>query len=74
MAYIEATGSSPATFHCFNISGAEGFAFAGIWKHQTGNIGDTDLDTIFHSVVTTTPNEMAGKYHNRMPVIVGPDD
>lgn len=25
-------------------------------------------------MVTTEPNELAGKYHNRMPVLLSPDD
>ncbi len=26
------------------------------------------------TIITTTPNELTGEYHNRMPVIVGPED
>ncbi len=69
-AYAESTGKAPATFHWFNVAGVEGFAFAGIWKHQRGRVGDEEVDTIVHSVVTTEPNEMAARYHNRMPVIL----
>ncbi|MCK8463174.1 SOS response-associated peptidase family protein [Aliiroseovarius sp. S1339] len=73
-AYAEATGRNPATFHWFDVKGTEGFAFAGIWKQQTATVGDTDVDGKFYSMVTTAPNELAAKYHNRMPVIISPSD
>lgn len=73
-AYAEATGKNPATFHWFGVKGADGFAFAGIWKHQSGILGETEVDAIVHSVVTTSPNELAKRYHNRMPVVLAPDD
>ena len=73
-AYAEATGRNPATFHWFKVCEAEGFAFAGIWKQQCGTIGDTAFDGMVHSVVTTSPNELASKYHHRMPVILAPDN
>ncbi len=69
-AYCETTGRNPATFHWFNVKGAEGFALAGIWMHQRGTLGDTDVDSVVHSVVTTSPNALASNYHNRMPVIL----
>ena len=72
--YSEATGRNPATHHWFNVAGAEGFAFAGIWKHQTGFLGDEEIDQQVYSMVTTEPNAFASKYHNRMPVILVPDD
>lgn len=73
-AYAEATGRNPATYHWFAVKDAEAFAFAGIWKHQTGTVGDTDVDAIVHSVVTTEPNDLAAGYHTRMPAILLPRD
>lgn len=69
-AYAEATGRNPATFHWFREKGSEGFAFAGIWKKFRGTVGDTEVDGVFRSVLTTTPNELAATVHNRMPVIL----
>ena len=71
--YSEATGRNPATHHWFNVAGSEGFAFAGIWKHQIGFLGDEEIDQHVFSMVTTEPNEFASNYHNRMPVILSPD-
>jgi putative SOS response-associated peptidase YedK len=73
-AYAEATGRNPATFHWFNLKDADAFAFAGIWKYQKATIGDTDVDDTFYSMVTTKPNDFAAKFHNRMPLILSPDD
>ena len=72
-AYAEATGRNPATYHWFRVAQAEGFAFAGIWKHHKATIGDTEIDDIFYSVVTTAPNALVAKYHNRMPLILPRD-
>ncbi len=71
--YAEATGRNPATYHWFRTSGAEAFAFAGIWQYRKGLVGDTEVDGVFHSMVTTSPNEIASKYHTRMPVILDPE-
>jgi putative SOS response-associated peptidase YedK len=73
-AYAEAAGRNPATFHWFNVKGAAGFAFAGIWKAHKANVGETEIDGTYFSMVTTEPNELAAKYHNRMPVILSPDN
>lgn len=69
-AYAEATGRNPATYHWFRVKDAEGFAFAGIWKNFKGMVGDTEVDGLFHSILTTTPNELAATVHNRMPVML----
>jgi putative SOS response-associated peptidase YedK len=73
-AYAEATGRNPATYHWFGFGELEGFALAGIFKHQNETVGDTEVDTIVHSMVTTNASEFASQYHNRMPVILDPAD
>ena len=37
-------------------------------------VGDTHIDSVVHSIVTTTPNDMTKAYHHRMPVILAADD
>jgi putative SOS response-associated peptidase YedK len=48
------------------------FSFAGlydIWKdHNNGN------EIHSYTIITTTPNEIVGKYHDRMPVILERDN
>lgn len=44
------------------------FAFAGLWERNDG------LDVTSCTIVTTEPNEVAGKIHNRMPVILPLED
>jgi putative SOS response-associated peptidase YedK len=42
------------------------FAFAGLWERNNS------LNVTSCTIVTTEPNEVAGKIHNRMPVIMAP--
>jgi putative SOS response-associated peptidase YedK len=48
------------------------FSFAGlydIWKdHNSGN------EIHSYTIITTTPNEIVGRYHDRMPVILEKED
>ncbi len=47
------------------------FAFAGlydVWQDAEGN----ELRT--YTIITTTPNDLVQPIHNRMPVILHPDD
>ncbi len=47
------------------------FAFAGIWESWKKPDG-SDLET--YSIITTSPNELAAKVHDRMPVILDEKD
>ena len=58
--------------HRILLRGEEPFAFAGLWDEwldrSTGELHPT------FTIVTTEPNELMAKLHNRMPVILpGPD-
>jgi putative SOS response-associated peptidase YedK len=61
-------GKLPYFIHLKDI---ELFAFAGlydVWQDAEGN----ELRT--YTIITTTPNELVQPIHNRMPVILHPDD
>jgi putative SOS response-associated peptidase YedK len=47
------------------------FAMAGLWELWCGEDG-SELETC--TILTTTPNEVVGEIHERMPVIITPDD
>jgi putative SOS response-associated peptidase YedK len=57
------------------------FAFAGLWEHWKGpesvsGSGDPAQSTAIESctLLTTTPNDLLRRIHNRMPVILHPAD
>ena len=57
--------------YCFEVGNAQMFAFAGIWdrwKDPSGNWVKTC------SILTTTPNAMTSAVHDRMPVILDPEN
>jgi len=50
--------------YLFTLRGEEPFAFAGIWDPPAGGIPET------YCLLTTEPNELVARVHNRMPVIL----
>ena len=57
--------------YCFEINDGQLFAFAGIWERWNDPSGKP-LETC--SILTTTPNAVTSAVHDRMPVIVNPDN
>jgi putative SOS response-associated peptidase YedK len=49
-----------------------GFYVAGIWENWKDPISEEWVRTF--AIITTTPNELCSPIHNRMPVILKPDD
>jgi putative SOS response-associated peptidase YedK len=47
------------------------FAFAGLWDRWNSPDGSTVLSC---TIITTGPNELVSQIHNRMPVILKPED
>jgi putative SOS response-associated peptidase YedK len=47
-------------------------AFAGRWERWTERATDEQLD--IYTIITTEPNELTAPIHNRMPVILSPND
>jgi putative SOS response-associated peptidase YedK len=70
--YYEWTGKTgkKQPWH-FHLPGDKPFAFAGLWEHWRPPEGDP-VETCV--IVTTAANEVASKYHDRMPVIVDAGD
>lgn len=57
--------------HFIHPTGASLFALAGLWEQWRDGEGST-LQTC--TILTTRPNELVEPLHNRMPVIVAPQD
>lgn len=64
------TGTSKQPF-CFEVNDRALFAFAGLWDRWK-DASDNWLKTC--SILTTTPNSVTSAVHDRMPVILSPDD
>lgn len=47
------------------------FAFAGLWEHWMGSDG-SELET--GAIITCGPNREVSQVHDRMPVVIQPDD
>ena len=61
----------PFPWHYFRLTDQPLFGFAGlydIWKDK-----ETGKDIWSYTVMTTTPNEIVGQYHDLMPVILAKD-
>jgi putative SOS response-associated peptidase YedK len=57
--------------YCFEVNDGEPFAFAGLWdrwRNQQGEIVESC------TILTTTPNSLLLDIHDRMPVILDPDN
>jgi putative SOS response-associated peptidase YedK len=56
--------------HYYGLKGYKPFAFAGLWQTWKGDSKPVDSCTI----MTTSANELVGEIHDRMPVILSPND
>jgi putative SOS response-associated peptidase YedK len=66
-----ATGKVP---HYICMNDSDLFAFAGLWEHWAGK-GERATETLETcAVITTTPNALCARIHDRMPVILDPAD
>ncbi len=58
----------------FRLQNEQPFAFAGLWEHWRGPAGSDGPPLESCTIVTTTANELCRPLHERMPVILDPDD
>jgi putative SOS response-associated peptidase YedK len=57
--------------YCFEVNDGELFAFAGLWDRWKSLQGEVVESC---TIITTTPNPLLADIHDRMPVILSPDD
>lgn len=50
------------------VEGSSAFSFAGLWEHNR------DLDITSCTIIVTAANALVAPIHDRMPVILSPDD
>jgi putative SOS response-associated peptidase YedK len=63
-------GSKAKVPHFIRLKSGKPFAFAGLWEHWQSPDGSEVRSA---TIITTSPNELMAKLHNRMPVILPPD-
>ena len=56
--------------HYIQLKTKQPFAMAGLWEYWQSSDG-SEINSC--TIITTEPNEMMAKLHNRMPVILPPD-
>ena len=57
----------------YEIDGGKPFAFAGLWEAWYGQ-GEDKPPVESCTILTTEPNDLASRFHDRMPVILRPND
>lgn len=78
-AFFEWKGTTPGAKVKYRIARRDGelFGFAGLydtWK-SPGSLGSPEGETVSTcTIITTQPNELVATIHNRMPVILSPED
>ena len=58
--------------YCIGFKDSRSFALAGLWERWKDRASGEKVETF--TIITGPPNEVAGRIHNRMPVIVDPAD
>ncbi len=69
--WVEIVGRSYRVPLRYVLQNNEPFAFAGLWESWKKPDG-SNLES--YSIITTTPNKLAAKVHDRMPVILNEKD
>lgn len=64
-------GSKTKTPYFIHMKDRKPFAFAGLWDEWHSPDGDSVRTC---TIITTEPNQLMSTLHNRMPVILHPDD
>lgn len=63
-------GSKSKVPHFIRLKSGKAFAFAGLWERWSAPDGSEVKSA---TIITTSPNELMAKLHNRMPVILESD-
>lgn len=67
----DGSGSGPKQPYYIRLQTGSPYAFAGLWESWEGEDGRRLHTT---TIITTEANELVGEIHNRMPVILAPEN
>lgn len=68
------SGSKVKQPWCIRMPDAAPFAFGAVWERWTPKNAPDAEPLITCAIITTTPNAVMAPIHDRMPVIIAPDD
>ncbi|MEK6255696.1 MAG: SOS response-associated peptidase [Chloroflexota bacterium] len=68
--WVSRPGEKKKTPHYIQLKSKQPFAMAGLWEYWQSPDGSEIYSC---TIITTEPNAMLAKLHNRMPVILPPD-
>lgn len=66
-------GQSRKQPHTIRVPGGEPFAMAGLWEYWKAKDGEGD-GIVSTAILTTDANLLMSRIHDRMPVIIAPED
>ncbi len=69
--FFESKNGGGSKEYEFMLKSKEPFAMAGLWSHWMSADGS---EIISCAIITTPPNELVRKYHDRMPAIIAEKD
>ncbi len=69
--WVKQPGSKSKIPHYITLKDGKPFAFAGLWERWFSPDGSEIKSA---TIITTQPNVLVAKLHNRMPVILSPED
>jgi len=67
----KAAGKARKQPYLIRMADEQTFALAGLWEHWQDQSGN-EIESC--TIITTEPNEMMARIHNRMPAIIDPDE
>jgi putative SOS response-associated peptidase YedK len=70
---VAARGQDQAALALRSLDGGTPFALAALWEAWYGP-GEDKPPLESCTIITTEPNDLASRFHDRMPVILHPDD
>ncbi|MFP4561593.1 MAG: SOS response-associated peptidase [Thiohalorhabdus sp.] len=70
----QAAEGGPKRPYWIRLKSGEPMTFAGLWERWEGEVEGQQEVVESYTIIVGAPNELLGRIHNRMPVVLGPGD